>query len=198
MKNKNYKLTNSFVIASFALCGLVACNSSDYKDSNSSDSSAAVTTPAGASDKVADSVDKMAAASKRSVAKRKGKMTINWPANSNTDKMVKDKEGVYNWAEAAPEFPGGQNALNNYVNNNIEYPEKAIDDNTSGTVRVSFVVDEDGKVIMPHIVGNKLGNGLDEQALKAVSNMPAWKPGKVHGKNVKTRLELPIAFQVEA
>jgi TonB family protein len=198
MRNKNYKLTNSFVIATFALCGLVACNSSDYKDSNSSDSSAAVTTPATSADKLADSADKMATASKSSVAKRKGKMTINMPAGSNTEKMVKDKEGVYNWAEAAPEFPGGQNALYNYVNNNIEYPEKAIDDNTAGTVRVSFVVDEDGKVIRPHIVGNKLGNGLDEQALKAVSNMPAWKPGKVHGKNVKTRLELPIAFQVEA
>ena len=195
MLNKNYKLTNSLVIATFALCGLVACNSSDYKDSSSSDSSAAVTTPA---DKVADSADKMAAASKGSVAKRKGKMTINMPAGSNTEKMVKDKEGVYNWAEAAPEFPGGQNALYNYVNKNIEYPEKAIDDNTTGTVRVSFVVDEHGNVTRPQIIGNKLGNGLDEQALKAVSNMPAWKPGKVHGKNVKTRLELPIAFQVEA
>ena len=194
MRNKNYKLTNSFVIAVFALCGLVACNSSDYKDSSSSDSSAAVTNPA---DKVADSADKMAT-SKGSAAKRKGKMTINMPAGSNADKMVKDKEGVYNWAEAAPEFPGGQNALYNYVNNNIEYPEKAIDDNTSGTVRVSFVIDEDGKVSRPQIVGNKLGNGLDEQALKAVSNMPSWKPGKVNGKNVRTRLELPITFQVEA
>ncbi|HMI61430.1 MAG TPA: energy transducer TonB [Puia sp.] len=195
MRNKNYKLTNSFAVAAFALCGLVACNSSDYKDSSSSDSSAAVTSPA---DKVADSADKMASASKSSAAKRKGKMTINMPAGTNTEKMVKDKEGVYNWAEAAPEFPGGQNALYNYVNNNIEYPEKAIDDNTTGTVRVSFVIDEDGKVTRPQIIGNKLGNGLDEQALKAVSNMPSWKPGKVNGKSVRTRLELPITFQVEA
>ena len=198
MTNKNYKLTNSFVVATFAVCGLVACNSSDYKTDNGSSDSSAVTTSPGSADKVADSADKMAAAAKSSVAKRKGKMTINWPASSNTDKMVKDKEGIYNWAEAAPEFPGGQNALYNYVNNNIEYPEKAIDDNTSGTIRVSFVVDEQGKVTRAHIVGNKLGNGLDEQTLKVVSNMPAWKPGKVNGKNVKTRLELPIAFQVEA
>ncbi len=198
MQNKNYKLTNSVVIATFALCGLVACNSSDYKDSSSSDSSA-VTAPAGTAEKAADSVDsKTAAASKSAAAKRKGKMTINLPAGNNTEKMVKDKEGIYNWAEAAPEFPGGQNALYNYVNNNVEYPEKAIEDNTAGTVRVSFVVGEDGKVTRAHIIGNKLGNGLDEQALKAVSNMPSWKPGKVHGKNVRTWLELPITFQVEA
>jgi TonB family protein len=137
-------------------------------------------------------------ASKGSVAKKKGRMTIKMPSGSNREKMMKDKDGVYNWAEAAPEFPGGQNALDNYVNNNIDYPEKAVDDNTAGTVRVSFVVDEHGKVTRAHIIGNKLGNGLDEQALKVVSNMPAWKPGKVNGKNVKTRLELPIAFQVEA
>ena len=202
MQNKNYKLTNSFVIATFALCGLAACNSSDYKTDNSSSDSSAVTTPTSPADKVdadkVDSTNKMATASKGSVAKRKGKMTIKMPAGSYTDKMVKDKEGVYNWAEAAPEFPGGQNALDNYVNNNIDYPEKAIDDNTTGTVRVSFVVDEHGKVTRAHIIGNKLGNGLDEQALKVVSNMPAWKPGKVNGKNVRTRLELPIAFQVEA
>ncbi len=225
MRNKNYKLTHSFVIASFALCGLAACNSNDYKDS-SSDSSA-MTTPA-AADKVTN--DKMAtdtsnataitapspdaataagktpdaavktssAASTGSVAKRKGRMTIKMPVGSNTDKMVKDKEGVYNWAEAAPQFPGGQNALDNYINNNIDYPTKAIDDNTAGTIRISFVVDEFGKVIKAHIIGNRLGNGLDEQALKVVSNMPTWKPGKVSGKNVKTRMELPIAFQVEA
>jgi protein TonB len=202
MRNKNYKLTNSFVVATFSLCSLAACNSSDYKTDNSSSDSSAVTTPAGSSDKVAtdkvDSADKMATASKGSVAKRKGKMSIKMPAGSNTDKMVMDKEGIYNWAEAAPEFPGGQNALDNYVNNNIDYPEKAIDDNTAGTVRVSFVVDEHGKVTRAHIIGNKLGNGLDEQALKVVNNMPAWKPGKVNGKNVRTRLELPIAFQVEA
>ena len=192
MRNKNYRLTNSIVIAGFALCGLVACNSSDYKtDDSSSDKKAADTSTATA-------ITAPATASKSSVAKRKGKMSIKMPEANSTDKMVMDKEGVYNWAEAMPEFPGGQSGLDNYVTNNIDYPEKAIDDNTVGTIRISFVVDENGKVGSAHIIGNKLGNGLDEQALKVVSNMPTWKPGKVKGKNVKTRLELPISFQVEA
>lgn len=137
-------------------------------------------------------------ATNSTVAKRKAKWSIKMPASSGMAKMEKDKDGVYNFAETMPEFPGGQNALDNYVNNNIDFPQQAIDDNTSGTIKVAFVIDEKGKVMKAHIIGNKLGNGLDEQALKVVSNMPTWKPGKVNGKNVKTRLELPIAFQVEA
>jgi TonB family protein len=195
----NYKLTNSFIIASFALC--VACNNSDYKtdDGGSKDTAASATSRS--TDTVAASPVKPATTSATgTVAKRKGKMSIKMPAGGNAGarEMVKDREGVYNWAQAMPEFPGGQNALDNYVNNHIDYPQQAIDDNTAGTVRVSFVVDEHGKVTKAHVIGDKLGNGLDEQALKVVSNMPAWKPGKVNGKNVKTRLELPIAFQVEA
>jgi protein TonB len=113
--------------------------------------------------------------------------------------MVKDKEGVYNNAEVMPQFPGGNEGLSSYVSDHVQYSQSAIDANTEGTVKVSFVVDEKGKVMDAHVVGGqKVGNGLDEEAVKAVSNMPSWKPGKVKGKNVKTRLELPISFQLEA
>jgi len=109
------------------------------------------------------------------------------------------REGVYNSAEVMPAFPGGNDGLSSYVNEHLQYPQRAIDDNTAGTVKVSFVVDEKGKVINAHLMGNeKVGNGLDEEALRVVNTMPAWKPGKVKGKNVKTRLELPISFQLEA
>jgi len=124
------------------------------------------------------------------------------PAGSNDasakTEMVKDKEGVYSNVQVMPEFPGGQKALANYVNNHVEYPQQAIDDNTTGTVKVSFVVDENGKITSAHLInGSKVGKGLDEEALKVVNGMPSWKPGKVKGKNVKTRLELPISFQFD-
>ncbi|HEY4288486.1 MAG TPA: TonB family protein [Puia sp.] len=205
--NSDYKTDNSSSDSSSMTAAPAADKVATDKMPTDTSNATAITSPAPAPGTSADSAspmgktsvtEKPVAASKSFVAKRKGKMSIKMPAINNTEKMAMDKDGVYNWAEAAPEFPGGQNALDNYVNNNIDYPAKAIDDNTTGTVRVSFVVDEHGKVSRAHIVGNKLGNGLDEQALKVVNNMPAWKPGKVHGKNVKTRLELPIAFQVEA
>jgi periplasmic protein TonB len=193
MRMTNYKLASPVVIAAISFCSLVACNNRDYKtsDSNSSASDSSVSASRG--------TDSMSTATTTTtVHKRKGKTSIRMAETESKEKIAKDKEGVYNWAETMPEFPGGQNALDNYVNNNIEYPQPAIDDNISGTVRVSFVVDENGKVSRAQVVGTKLGNGLDEQAVKVVNNMPAWKPGKVHGKSVKTRLQLPISFQVEA
>ena len=139
------------------------------------------------------------AAATTTPARKKGKASVAMSTSAGNEKMVIDKEGVYNKAAVMPEFPGGQDALATYVNNHVEYPQQAIEDNTAGTVRVSFVVDEHGKVKNAKVIGGqKVGDGLDEEALRVVNNMPDWKPGKVKGRNVKTRLELPINFQLEA
>ena len=136
-------------------------------------------------------------ASKKTV-KRKGKASIS-AYESNNAKVVKGRDGIYNKVETMPEFPGGQTGLDNYVENHLDYPQQALDDNIAGVVRVSFVVDEHGKVVNPKILGDKkLGAGLDEEALRVVNQMPEWKPGKVRGKNVKTRVQLPFRFVVEA
>jgi TonB family protein len=180
------------VIGIVAIAGLVGCNSSD---SDKSSNTAAIDSTIAANK--ADSI-KNASNDKTVKTAKKRKMSVSMSANT-TGKISKDKEGVYNRAESMPEFPGGQNALAAYIENHLDYPQQAVDDNTTGTVRVSFVIDEKGKVTRSQVAGDKkIGNGLDEQALKVVQQMPAWKPGKVKGKNVKTRLELPITFQLEA
>ena len=177
------KLTGVCLITGISVFGMIACNS----DGVSSANNAAVDTVNAAASKTAKAVH------------RKGKTSVMMPM-TNKEKMMIDKEGVYNNAEVMPEFPGGQDALANYVNNHVEYPQQAIDDNTTGTVKVSFVIDENGKVTGAQLMngdGAKIGKGLDEEALRVVNNMPAWKPGKVKGKSVKTKLELPITFQLE-
>lgn len=116
--------------------------------------------------------------------------------NSGSVKIQKDKDGVYSRAETMPEYPGGEPALSKFVENNITYPQNAVDQNTEGTVNVSFVVDEKGKVMNPVATGKTAGGGLDEEAVKIVKQMPAWKPGTVKGKAVKTRLLLPVTFKL--
>lgn len=202
----NNKLTKIFVIAALSMGALAACKDStsdDTSDRNPSITADSATAANGTSGYDKDKTSPGAS----TAAKKKGKASVatsdmsgaSATGNAGGDKMTMDKEGVYNRATVMPEFPGGQEALATYVNNHVDYPQRAIDDNAAGTVRVSFVVDENGKVKNAKVVGGQqVGGGLDREALRVVNNMPAWKPGKVKGHNVKTRLELPINFQLEA
>jgi TonB family protein len=208
MKNTiSYKIGSLALIAATML-GMTACDSSDYTHNKSSDSSATATsaTNADSTGTASNAMTADSAASANATAtsanatakkKRKGRTSITWPMAGN-EKITRDNDGVYNRAETAPEFPGGQDALATWLNNHVEYTQQALDNNTDGTIQVSFVVDENGKVIHPKVISSKkLGSGLEEEALRAFDNMPSWKPGKVGGKKVKTRLEVPITFQLE-
>jgi hypothetical protein len=175
------------IIALFGLCGLLACNNND---TGSTTAPSPAATDSGARDTTATAAVKP--------VKKKRKTTITMPA-AGTDPMMKDKNGVYNRTDVMPEFPGGQNALSDYINNNIEYGTNADDANVTGRLTYSFVVDEKGKVTDVQPVGNQqAGNGIDQQqVIKVLGNMPDWTPGTVKGKKVKTRLQLPMVFETE-
>ena len=187
MKQKTTsRLMHGSVIMSI-IFGMMACNGSDSSDKTANDS---LTTTATAA-KATDSATRV-----KATKKKKGQMSVAMPM-SDSAKIVKDVHGVYNRAEKAPEFPGGDAALSTYINKNLTYPQAAIDNGTSGTVRVTFVVDEHGKVINPQAIdGKNLGDDIVNQTLKVFSNMPMWTPGMVHNKKVKARLEVPVTFQL--
>lgn len=76
---------------------------------------------------------------------------------------------------------------------NVEYPEEAKAAGTEGTVYVSFIIDEDGRVTEPSIMRD-IGNGCGEAAIDVLKKMPRWEPGKDKGEIVKVKLNLPIHF----
>jgi periplasmic protein TonB len=207
-------------IASFFI---ISCNSSDYGDKNTtstipkmSDSSTAVNNHSatnymmdtiGTNTDIKDSlisgnmVSKMkdTAATKGMAKKnRKAKVMIEMPtAKYSARKIEMDKQGYYNSTEVLPTYPGGQKALENFFNNNLEYPQMATDNGTEGTVNISFLVDENGKISSPEVVSKKVGDGVEDEALRVFNRMPPWAPGQIKGKNVKTRFTLPVKFQLE-
>ncbi len=128
---------------------------------------------------------------------RKGKVTI-LPADarSKSTTMEMDKEGFYANTEVLPAYPGGQKALERFFEDNIVYPVAAEENSTEGTVKMTFAVDENGKVYNPIVMGNKIGDGIEEEALRVFTKMPTWTPGRIKGKNVKTRYTLPVRFQL--
>src|SRR5205085_810161 len=119
------------------------------------------------------------------VKKKKGRVRLKLNADANA-KVEQDKQGYYTSSEVLPAYTGGQSALEGYITNNIQYPDQAIDNNIEGTVSIHFLVDENGTVSNVTAVGKKIGYGLEEEAVRVVSKMPQWSPGKVKGKNVKT------------
>jgi protein TonB len=93
-------------------------------------------------------------------AKKGGKgktaIIINKATVAETAPMVADNEGVYNRADVMPSYPGGEKALIKYLESNIEYPQAAMDDGVEGTVKLSFAVDENGRVYAPVLKSEKL------------------------------------------
>ncbi len=125
----------------------------------------------------------------------KGKATVT-ASVKGSGVMEMDNTGVYNNVEYIPAFPGGSQGLQKYFDDKLKYPEDASNEGVEGTVKVSFVVDENGNLSSPQVVGDRMGYGLDDEALRVIKNMPTWTPGKLKGKNVKTRYTLPVKFQL--
>lgn len=118
-------------------------------------------------------------------------------APEKTSVAVKDADGIYSKTDVMPMFPGGEAALQKFVADNIQYPEQAIEQGAEGDIRIAFVVDENGKVTNVKAVDNNNAEyGLKEEAIAVMNKMPSWTPGTVKGKKVKTKMQLPISFQI--
>jgi protein TonB len=102
-------------------------------------------------------------------------------------------EGVFFKVEEMPEFPGGEQALRDYIAGNIKYPEQAIKDSIMGKVFISFVIDTAGRVEEAKVVRG-VHPLLDNESLRVIRSMPAWIPGKEKGKPVKVAYTIPVAF----
>ena len=103
---------------------------------------------------------------------------------------------VFEVVEVIPEFPGGQQALMQYLAKNIKYPVTAHENGKQGRVIVSFVVKKDGN-ISDIKVARSVDPYLDKEALRVVSVMPRWKPGMQKGKPVSVQYTMPLMFRLE-
>lgn len=101
---------------------------------------------------------------------------------------------VFDRVEQMPSFPGGASALRQYLSNELKYPAICLKNNIQGRVVVSFVVNRDGSISDAKIV-RSIDPALDKEALRVVSGMPNWNPGKIDGKNVRVKYTIPINFQ---
>ena len=100
---------------------------------------------------------------------------------------------VFTIVEVMPEYPGGENARQLYLTQNIQYPVKAKENNIQGTVYVNFIVEKDGSLSNFKILKG-IGSGCDEEVVRVMKNMPKWKPGTQRGQPVRVLINFPVKF----
>ena len=107
------------------------------------------------------------------------------------DETNKDK--VFDVVDVTPAFPGGYDKFYKKIAQDIKYPIQARKLGIEGKVYVQFIVNEDGSVSNAEAVMG-IGAGCDAEAVRAIMEVGDFIPGKVNGKNVKTRMMMPIIF----
>ncbi len=114
----------------------------------------------------------------------------------NSFQKMDDGRIVFNVLDETPTFPGGIDAMLDYLHSNINYPEKERKEGIQGTVYVNFVVNKDGSISDIKVLRG-IHKTLDENAVKAVSNMPKWNPGKKDGKPEACSFNIPIKYSLD-
>lgn len=106
-------------------------------------------------------------------------------------------EKVFDVIEQMPEFPGGHQSLFNWLSANVKYPEAAEENGVQGRVIVTFVIERDGSITDARVVVKSVDPSLDKEALRVVSSMPRWKPGKHNGSRVRVKYTVPVTFRLQ-
>jgi protein TonB len=116
-------------------------------------------------------------------------------SNQKTDTTQLGNKRGFRAVEVLPEFPGGIQAFGKYLSKNVKYPEVARLIGINGKVRLSFVVERDGRVtdVTPM---NCIGAGCEAEAVTVLQNSPQWSPGVQDGKAVRVQYTVPIDFSI--
>lgn len=96
-----------------------------------------------------------------------------------------------------PAFELGKDSLERLVAKSVKYPDTAIVNGISGTVKVEFTVERDGTLSDFKIIGEKLGSGLEEEALRVVKLTSGnWTPAFIGDQKVRAKHGMPIRFSI--
>lgn len=110
--------------------------------------------------------------------------------------VEEESEVVFMVVESMPSFPGGDAALFKYLSDNIKYPVIAQESGVQGRVICQFVVNRDGSIVDIEVV-RSVDKSLDAEAVRVISKMPKWTPGKQRGKTVRVKYTLPVNFRLQ-
>lgn len=107
-----------------------------------------------------------------------------------------EEEAPFVVVEEMPMFPGGDAELLKYLGENTQYPEAAKANNIQGRVIIRFCVTAKGGVSQISVLKG-VSPDLDAEAIRVVSTLPEFQPGKQSGKAVPVWYMVPITFTLK-
>ncbi|TZF83872.1 TonB family protein [Pedobacter sp. BS3] len=110
--------------------------------------------------------------------------------------MGESSNDIFIGVEKNPEFAGGLQAFYKFLQRNLRYPADAQENNITGKVVLSFVVEKDGSVSNIKVIKG-IGFGCDEEAVRVLKRSPKWQAGEQNGKKVRVQYTVPIAFNLQ-
>lgn len=113
----------------------------------------------------------------------------------NTESKIFDFDGGYGQGNRQPEFPGGVRNLYKFINKNLIYPKKAIENNMEGLVTIEFVINEKGTA-ENFIITKDLGYGCADEVIRVLKTMKRWNPGINNGKPTQEIFSINVPFKL--
>ena len=116
------------------------------------------------------------------------------PLGGENANSIAENDTILAAVDKEPEFPGGNAARIEFIQQNIKYPEDAQRNKLEGKVNIQFVVSSIGQIIQAKVV-KKLSPSLDEEALRVINSFPRWIPGELNGKKVPVYRVMQVTFK---
>jgi protein TonB len=102
---------------------------------------------------------------------------------------------IEDFPDVDAEFPGGYEEWKKYLLDELKYPELAIENGDQGTVYVVFIIENDGSIGDVKVTKG-VSYEIDREARRVIKNSPKWIPGRINKTNVRSRLNIPINFEI--
>lgn len=106
------------------------------------------------------------------------------------------EEKVYTVVDKMPSFPGGEEAMLQYIAAHLKFPAASLEQGVQGLVMLRFVVEADGSVGKVQVL-KKLDPNCDREAERVVRSLPKFTPGTQDGRAVAVWYTVPIKFQAD-
>ena len=115
---------------------------------------------------------------------------------TSNDTVVVDDDYICVYYETWPKFPGGQQEMFKYIQENLIYPKLALKKQIEGRSICQFIVEKDGSISHIQVVRSSGNKSLDRAAIRVIKTMPKWTPGRLQGKIVRTHYVIPVNFRI--